>query len=210
VSAEFVAVLARLLTRHGNAVGALLYGDRVDAVVPPRSGRRHVLHLLESIGSRPRLPASRPTDLGAFLRVAFNTLQRRSVVFLVSDFISSPGWAEPLALLARRHDVLAVRLHDPLEGELPDLGMVVVQDAETGEQLFVDTHDRAFRRRFARVAEAREGAVRAAFAQAGVDALEVSTEEELVDAVLRFAELRKRRARLASGARLPARAGAAA
>jgi uncharacterized protein (DUF58 family) len=210
VSAEFVAVLARLLTRHGNAVGALLYGDRVEAVIPPRTGRRHVLHLLERMSSRPPSRSSRQTDVGGFLRTAFTMLQRRSVVFLVSDFISAPGWAEPLSLLARRHDVLAVRLHDPLESELPDLGLLVVQDAETGEQLFVDTHDRGFRRRFARAAESREAAVRAAFVQAGVDALELSTEEDLADAVLRFADLRKRRTRLATGGGLAARAGALA
>jgi uncharacterized protein (DUF58 family) len=207
VSAEFVAVLARLLTRHGNPVGAMFYGDRLDAVIPPRSGRRHVLHLLEAMRSRPRLAASRATDLGAFLRSAFGMLPRRSAVFIVSDFISAPGWAEPLALLSQRHDVLAVRLHDPLESDIPDLGLLVVQDAETGEQLFVDTHDPRFRRRFARAAQAREGAVRAAFTQAGVDALELSTEQDLVDAVLRFAELRKRRVRRAAGARTPVRAG---
>jgi uncharacterized protein (DUF58 family) len=201
VSAEFVTVLARLLTRHGNAVGALFYGDRIDAVIPPRSGRRHVLHLLESMRSRPRLQGSGGTDLGSFLRAAFGMLQRRSVVFLVSDFISAPGWAEPLALLARRHEVLAVRLHDPLESELPDLGLLVVQDAETGEQLFVDTHDRAFRKRFAQAAATRESAVRAAFMQAGVDALELSTEEDIVDAILRFSALRKRRSQVAAGAR---------
>src|SRR5690349_18997645 len=167
VSTDFVALLARLLTRHGNAVGAMFYGDAVDAVLPPRSGRRHVLHLLERMHARPRLAGSGATDLGAFLRAAFGVLQRRSVVFVVSDFISAPGWAEPLALLARRHEVLAVRLHDPLESELPDLGLVVVQDAETGEQVFVDTHDRGFRRRFTAAAEARERAVRAAFVQAG-------------------------------------------
>ncbi len=210
VSADFVAVLARLLSRHGNPVGAMFYGDRLDAVIPPRSGRRHVLHLLESMRARPRLAASRTTDLGAFLRSAFGMLPRRSALFIVSDFISAPGWAAPLALLAQRHDVLAVRLHDPLESEMPDLGLLVVQDAETGEQLFVDTHDKAFRRRFARAAAAREGAIRAAFAQAGVDALELSTDEDLVGAVLRFADLRKRRVRRAAGARVPARAGAPA
>jgi uncharacterized protein (DUF58 family) len=103
-----------------------------------------------------------------------------------------------------------VRLRDPLESELPDLGLLVVQDAETGEQVFVDTHDRGFRRRYATAAGEREAAVRAAFVQAGVDALELSTDEDLVDAVLRFAELRKRRSRLAAGATLPARAGARA
>jgi len=114
----------------------------------------------------------------------------------VSDFISAPGWAKPLALLARRHEVIAVRLYDPLESELPDVGMVVMQDAETGEQLFVDTHDRKFRERFAAAAAKRESALRSGFARAGVDVLELSTDDDLVDAIRRFAELRKRRSRV--------------
>ena len=96
-----------------------------------------------------------------------------------------------------------MRLYDPLEMELPDLGLLVMQDAETGEQLFVDTHDRAFRRRFAAAAERREIELRSAFSQAGVDTLELSTNDDLVDAILRFADLRKRRSQLAAGASLP-------
>jgi uncharacterized protein (DUF58 family) len=126
-------------------------------------------------------------------------MQRRSLVFVVSDFISTPGWAEPLARLAQRHEIVAVRLYDPLEMELPDLGLVVMRDAETGEQLFVDTHDGAFRERFAAAAQRRESELRSAFTQAGVDALELSTNDDLVDAILRFADLRKRRSQLAGG-----------
>src|SRR5690606_13408486 len=117
--------------------------------------------------------------------------------------ISTPGWSEPLARLARRHEILAVRVSDPLERELPDLGLVTVQDAETGEQMVVDTHDRRFRRRFAEAADRRERAVRAAFRDAGVDALELATTDDLVDSLLRFSDLRKRRSQLAAGA-LPA------
>jgi uncharacterized protein (DUF58 family) len=204
VSSEFVTVLTRLLTRHGNQVGALMYGDHVDAVIPPRSGRRHVLHVLHRMLTRPESPPSGDTNLADFLRTASPILRRRSLVFVVSDFISAPGWAEPLALLARRHEVVAVRLYDPLEMDLPDLGLVVLQDAETGEQEWVDTHDRWFRKRFADVARRRETELRRALAQAGVDCLELSTEGTLVDAVLRFAELRKRRSLLAGGGRLPA------
>jgi len=206
VSAEFVTVLARLLTRHGNRVGALVYGDRVDAVIPPRAGRRHVLHLLHRMLTRPERSRSAATDLRAFLQAAFRLIPRRSLVFLVSDFFSGAGWPKPLADLARRHDVLAVRLYDPLEADLPDLGLVVVQDAETGEQVLVDTHDGGFRRRFAAAAARRERALRLAFADAGVDALELSTDDDLLDAILRFADLRKRRSRLATGA-LPAHLG---
>ncbi|HVP08795.1 MAG TPA: DUF58 domain-containing protein [Burkholderiales bacterium] len=203
LSTEFIAVLARLLARQGNRVGAMFYGDRVDTMIPPRAGRRHVLGVLHRLLSRPELPASGGTDLRAFLRAAYQSMPRRSIVFLVSDFFSKPGWGEPLLHLARRHEVVAVRLYDPLERELPDLGMILLQDAETGEQLFVDTHDRAFRRRFASVAERRERELRAALARAGVDCLELATDGDLVDAVLRFADLRKRRSRLASGG-LPA------
>ena len=199
VSTEFVTVLARLLTRHGNRVGALFYGDSVDTVIPARSGRRHALHILHRILSRPEPSRSAPTNLGDFLRTALRVMPRRSLVFVVSDFISTPGWAKPLANLAQRHEVIAVRLYDPLEMELPDLGLITMRDAETGEQLFVDTHDRAFRKRFAALAERREQELRSAFTQAGVDALELSTDDDLANAILRFADLRKRRSQLAGG-----------
>ena len=199
VSAEFMALLARLLTRRGNRVGALLYGDSVDAVIPARGGRRHVLHILHAILTRPEQPQSAATQLSDLLGTALQMVARRSLIFVVSDFISTPGWEKPLARLAQRHEVIAVRLYDPLEMTLPDLGLLVMQDAETGEQIFVDTHDRGFRKRFAAVAAKREAELRAAFRNAGVDALELSTEGDLVDAVLRFADLRKRRSQLAGG-----------
>jgi uncharacterized protein (DUF58 family) len=204
VAAEFVAVLARLLTRHGNRVGALLYGDRVDTVIPARSGRRHTLHLLHGMTTRPASSGSSPTNLGDLLQTAFRVMQRRSLVFIVSDFISTPGWNKTLAHLAQRHEVIAVRLYDPLEMELPDIGFLQMRDAETGEQLLVDTHDRSFRRRFAALAARHEQELRSTFAQAGVDALELSTSDDLVDAILRFAELRKRRRQLAAGASVAA------
>jgi uncharacterized protein (DUF58 family) len=204
VAAEFVTVLARLLTRHGNKVGALFYGEKLDTVIPARSGRMHVLHLVHRMLQRPERAQSAPTDLNAFLSSAFQIMRRRSLVFIVSDFISAPGWDESLAHIAQRHEPIAVRLYDPLEMELPDLGLVVVQDAETGEQLFVDTHDRAFRTRFAEVAREREHALREAFRNAGVDALELATDGDLADALMRFADLRKRRSLLACGGTLPA------
>ena len=203
VSVEFVTVLARLLTRHGNRVGALFYGDTLDTVIPPKSDRGHVLHMLHRILARPARTQSAATNLPDFLRGAAQIVKRRSLVFVVSDFISEPGWAEPLSHLAQRNEVIAVRLYDPLEMELPDLGLLVMQDAETGEQLFVDTHDRGFRKRFAAAAQRREKDERSAFRQAGVDTLELSTRDNLVDAILRFADLRKRRSRVATGGMPP-------
>ncbi|WP_354003711.1 DUF58 domain-containing protein [Ramlibacter aurantiacus] len=203
VSAEFVAVLARLLTRHGNRVGAMLYGSGVDTVIPTRGGRRHVLHLLDAIQTRPAAAASQTTRLRDLLDAAASLLKRRSTVFVVSDFISEPGWERSLALLSQRHEVVAVRLLDPLELQLPDLGLLTLRDAESGEQVLVDTHDPGFRKRFARIAAQRESELRQALATAGIDALELSTDGDLVDALVRFVEMRKRRLRLAAGS-LPA------
>jgi uncharacterized protein (DUF58 family) len=206
LSAELVAVLARLFTRYGNRIGAVLHAEGVNEVIPARNGRRHVLHLLERIGvvgtqgAAPRRAArGRITDLAELLAYAQPVIKRRSVVFVVSDFISAPGWGRRLAQLARRHEVVAVRLYDPMEVELPDLGLVVMQDAETGEQLTVDTHDAAFRRRFAAAAGKRERALRESLAEAGVDCLELATDEPLDAALLRFTQLRKRRSQLAAG-----------
>jgi uncharacterized protein (DUF58 family) len=203
VATELVTVLARMLTRHGNRVGALFYGDSVDTVIPARSGRRQVLHILHKMLGRPEVAQSDATRLDELFRTAYQVIPRRSLVFVVSDFISQPGWAKPLAQLAQRHEVIAVRLYDNLEMDLPDFGLVVIQDAETGEQLHVDTGDRAFRRRFAAAAAKRETELRTAFRRAGIDALELATDDDLMEAILRFADLRKRRSRLAAGGALP-------
>jgi len=201
VSAEFVAVLARLLTRHGNRVGALLYGDGALRTIPARASRQHVLHLLHAIARRADNPEGGPqaTRLADLLQAAAHVVRRRATLFVVSDFISEPGWEQPLAQLATRHDVVAVRLLDPLELELPDLGLVTLRDAESGEQLLVDTHHPGFRKRFAALAAQREAELRAALARAGVDTLELSTDDDLAGAIVRFAELRRQRARLAAG-----------
>ncbi len=193
----FVAVLARLLTRHGYRVGAMLYGgDAVTTVLPARNSRAHVLHLLHRLLSPgAALRPAKATELHRLLQTGLANLRRRSTVFVVSDFISAPGWDKPLAQLAQRHDVVAVRLLDPLELALPDLGLITLRDAETGEQLQVDTHDAGFRRRFARLAAEREAALRASLARAGADTLELATSDDLVDALLRFMDLRQRRVR---------------
>ena len=208
VLTDFVAVLARLLTRHGNRVGALLYGSGVDAALPARSGRPHVLHLLHTLRSRPEAASAGPTRLHELLESAVNLVRRRSTVFVVSDFITEAGWEKPLGQLAQRHEVVAVRLLDPLELELPDLGLIPITDAETGEQLLVDTHDAGFRKRFARIAAQREADLRQALGSAGVDTLELSTDDDLVNAIMRFTDLRKQRSRLsgahAASSRLPA------
>jgi uncharacterized protein (DUF58 family) len=205
VSTGFVALLARVLTRHGNRVGAVFYGTRVDRVLPPRLSRQHVLNLMRHMRSRPREQArGSGTSLADLLNAAAGTIKRRSLVLVVSDFISQPGWEGALSRLAQRHEVVAVRLFDPLEMALPELGLVTVEDAETGEQLFIDTADPAFRKRYAAEAEAREAALRAALVHAGADTLELSTDDDLLESMLRFAAMRRQRSRIKVGGRWPA------
>ena len=203
VSAGFVAVLARLLTRHGNRVGALMYGAGVDTVIPAGSGRRHVLQLMHAMSQRPKAADKGTTRLHELLQSAAAMMHRRSTVFVVSDFISEPGWEKALGQLAHKHEVVAVRLYDPLENNLPDLGLVTMRDAESGEQLLVDTSNAKFRQRFAQIAAERETALRQALARAGVDTLELSTNDDLVQSILRFTDMRKRRSRIGAGAKLP-------
>ena len=195
VLVDFVTTLARLLTRRGNRVGALLYGDQVDQAIPPRGGRLQVLQIVNALLQRPRLAGAPFTDLGSLLDTGRRVIKRRSLIFIISDFISVPGWERSLDSLNRRHEVVAVRLVDPREIELPDVGPVILQDSETGEQVFVDTGDRAFRQRFEAAARAREAAVGDAFRRAGVDAMSLSTDEDLVAAIVRMATLRRRRRR---------------
>ena len=190
---DFVALLSRLLTRHGNKIGAVLYAGKVERTIPAATGRNQVLRLLNDIIKLPRLQSAPYTSVAELIEHALRTIRRRSVIFLVSDFFTAPGWERPLGMLARKHEVIAVRLEDPRERELPDIGMVVLNDAETGESVHVDTHDAKFRKRFDAVVREREAQLHTAFTRCGVDVLLLSTEEDLAGAVLRFAALRKQR-----------------
>jgi uncharacterized protein (DUF58 family) len=186
VLTELAVTLARLLARGGNRVGALLYDERLERMVPARTGRNHVLRLTHEL-SRPRVGAAAPgrtTDLSALVNVALSTIRRRSLVFLISDFLTEPGWERPLARLAARHEVVAVRVVDPLERELPQIGLIVVEDAETGEQVVADTSDPEFRRRYHLEVDAREQALQASVRRAGVRLNDISTSDDLTAALV--------------------------
>ncbi len=190
---DFVATLARLLARHGNRVGAVLYTSQVERVIPARGGRMHVLRLINDLLKQPAVPRAPFTDLSPLLLSAARAIKRRSLVFVLSDFICAPGWERSLSLLGRRHELIGVRLSDPREIELPDIGPVYIEDAETGEQLYVDTHDRRFRERFKAAAQQRDAELRQAFKRAGADVLMLSTDEDLVRAIVGFAQQRRQR-----------------
>jgi uncharacterized protein (DUF58 family) len=193
---DFVTTLARLLTRHGNRVGAVFFTGRIEKVIPPMGGKAQVLRLINDLLRQPELRSSPMTDLVPLFEAALRLIKRRSLVFIISDFISAPGWAKPLGNLSRRHEVLGVKLYDPRELELPDIGTVIMEDAETGEQLYVDTSDGGFRRRFVEAAKRRRYELDSAFARAGVDAFGLSTEDDVVGSILRFAVMRRQQKRV--------------
>src|SRR5262249_16293342 len=191
---ELATALARLLTRDGNRLGAILFDNEIEEPIPPRSGRNQVLALARSLSRSPRTNGA-VTDLAGLLDSADRALKRRSLVILVSDFISAPGWERSLLRLTQRHEVVAIRLLDPREYELPDTGVIVVEDAETGEQLVVDSSDAEFRRRLREAGEHREAELRALTLRARVDSQEGSPTDDLVGSLIRIVESRKWRRR---------------
>ena len=179
VLTELATTFARLLTRGGNPVGAILFDSEVESTIQPRSGRNQVLALTRSL-MQPPTARGAITDLAGPLEFALGAIRRRSLIVLLSDFITAPGWERPLLQLTERHEVVAIRLIDPREYELPDAGVIVVEDTETGEQLTVDSSDAEFRHRLREAGEAREAELRELTLRAGVDIYEVSTEDDLV------------------------------
>ena len=192
VLVDVVTTLARVLTRPGNKVGAIFYGSEIERTIPARGGRVQVLRLINDLQQHPRRPSSPFTDLSVLLEAGQRWIKGRSLVFVISDFISAPGWERALQQLTVKHEVVAIRLYDRRERELPDIGPMLMDDAETGEQLYIDTHDRSFRRRFQEASERREAELTTAFRRAGVDAVDLATDEDLLGAIVRMAARRKR------------------
>jgi uncharacterized protein (DUF58 family) len=197
VASELAVAIARLISQGGNRVGAILFDNASHRVIPPRTGRDQVLRIARDLisGFVPK-NTDRTTDLTAMLRLAAaTTAQRRSLVFVMSDFIGDPGWDRPLAQLTHRHEVVVIRVVDPAELELPDLGLVLVEDAETGEQLLVDTSDPLLRARLTEQVGAREDELAAGMRRAGVDAHRITTDQDmlvtLVDMVRRSGRRRR-------------------
>jgi uncharacterized protein (DUF58 family) len=212
VAADLTGVLASALTRKGHRVGALLYGSGVESTLPARQGRRHVMELMHRIEQRPALTVVRGgaanaadkkhqglTQLDTLLKASQQAIKGRSAVFVISDFISAPGWQAPMARLVSRHDVIAVRIVDPAEREMPDVGLVPLMDAETGDTVMVDTGSASFRKRYAELSAVREQGVRESLAEVGVDTLEITTDEDMAQALLRFVRARRTRAQLSGG-----------
>ena len=198
---EFVATAGQLLGQHGNRVGLLPFAERPLAVLSPASGRHHLLRLLAALDAEQQTYRPGPTDLAAALDRTGSVVPRKSLLLVVSDFLCPDGWQRSLSRLARRHEVVAVSLRDPREGELPDVGIVALQDPETGRQLTVDTSDRALRQRFRQAGQAQREQLQAALLSCGVEQLALTTDAELLPALVAFLRARRQRRLSRAGAR---------
>ena len=192
LAAELAAVLAFSATTNNDRVGLLVFTDRVELLVPSRKGRSHVLRMVRD------LLVFEPDGTGTDVRLALETvsllLKRRSIVFLISDFLTAPeSYRQAMQLTARRHDLAAFDLQDPMEREMPDVGIILLEDAETGDRRWVDTGNRAWRREFSDRVVRLEEDKQEIFAGAGVDRVSVTTDGDYVPALAAFFRDRLRR-----------------
>ena len=194
LAAELAAVLSIAATSNNDRVGLLMFTDRVERIVPPRKGRRHVLRIVRDLLAF--APSGTGTDIESALDAANLILKRRSIVFLISDFIAPPdSYRRSLSAAARRHDLVAFDLQDPAEREIPRMGIVALEDAETGELVWVDTDDEGWRRSSERATAALEDAKLGALNAVGADRVELETGREYVAALNDFFRRRAKKRR---------------
>jgi len=193
IAAELGAVLAFSAISNNDKVGLLAFTDRIELHIPPRKGRRHVLRLIRDLLAFE--PTGRGTDVALALDRLNHVLKRRAIIFLISDFLVpiKGGYEQALLVTNRRHDLVAVSLTDPREITWPAVGLVALEDAETGTQLWVDSGDSDWRKAFARQAAARQAARDAALTRAQVDRIDVTVGQDYVGPLLAFFEMRARR-----------------
>ena len=192
LAVELAAVMSIAATTNNDKVGLLLFTDQVELVVPPRKGRSHVLRMVRD------LLVFQPVGAGTDIRLALDTvhqmLKRRSIVFLVSDFLMDPeSYRQAMLVTNRRHDVVAFDLSDPLEHDIADVGVMVLEDAESGQFRWIDTGSREWRREFADRVDRLEEGKRDVFTAARVDRINVTTEKDYVAEVGAFFKTRLRR-----------------
>jgi len=190
LAAEVACLFAFSAIRNSDKVGCILFSDHVELFIPPAKGRGHALRIIREILFFE--PKGRGTNIVAALEVLNRVQHRRAVVFLLSDF-QAPDFSKPLAIAARRHDFVAIPTVDPRELELPDIGRVVLEDAETGERLVLNTSDRRTRRHFAETMSQPLAELPREFARYGVDTIPLYTDQDYVPALRRFFRQRERR-----------------
>ena len=190
IAAEICALLAFAAIQNNDRVGLLMFTDQIEKFIPPKKGRTHILRVIrEVLYTRPEHTG---TDLAQALEYLNRLLTRRCIVFIISDFLDS-DYVKPLRVASKRHDVVAVTVTDPRELDLPGVGLIELEDAESGEEVLVDTGDAEWRRQYAEYNEAIRKDRDQQFRVTGVDAIHVRTDQPYIDPLLQFFKLRERK-----------------
>ena len=190
LAAEVACVFAFSAIRNNDKVGCILFSDHIELFIPPAKGRLHSLRIIREILFFE--PKGRGTDLAGALEYLNRVIHRRAVVLLLSDF-QAPDFAKPLRVTARRHDLVALTIVDPRELELPDVGRIVLEDAETGEHVLVNTSDRRTRVRYAEAIAGWHDDLPATFLRLGIDTITLQTDQDYVPALRRLFQRREHR-----------------
>jgi len=175
--AELAAVISFSAITNNDKIGVILFTDKVEKFIPPKKGRQHILRVIRELIEFE--PENRTTDISEGLRYLTNAIKKRSVAFLISDFIS-PDFEDAIKIANRKHDLVALRVYDQREAELPPIGLVQVKDAESGQQLWVDTSNKKVRETYAQWWKNRQSALNDLFSRSGVDNVMIKTDEDYV------------------------------
>lgn len=192
IAAEITALLAFSAVINNDKVGLLFFTDRVEKYIPVKKGRRHALRVVREILAYK--PHHTKTDLGMVLQYLHNVLSRRAVIFIISDFIAS-GYEKPLKILGKEHDIIGIHLFDPRERDIPKMGYVVLEDAETGEEMMVHTDNPKFRELFRKKTQENLDQISKLFKKVGLDKVEIDTTQSYVDPLIKFFRDREKRFR---------------
>ena len=194
VAAEIAALLAYSAIRNNDRVGLIIFTDQIEKFVPPKKGRSHVLRVIREILYFSS-PEHNTTDIGAALEYLRKVCVRRSVVFLISDFLCE-DYEKPMQLISRKHDLIPVTITDPREKELPDVGFLELMDAETGEVILIDTHDPKVRKTYKHLGFQQREKRTKQFRQMKSDTINIETDKSCVDSLVKFFKAREKKVRI--------------
>ena len=188
IMTEISAVLSFSAIQNNDKVGVLFFSDKIEKFIPPKKGKPHILRIIRELIDFH--PESNGTDIGEALRYFNNLVKKRSICFILSDFMNT-GYEDPLRIAARRHDIIGVHLYDPREKEIPDVGLIRAVDAETGKVSWIDTGMASIRQRYADIFQENFDYFRNTFLKSGTDYVSIQTDESYVNALLKFFKKRK-------------------
>ncbi len=187
---EICAVLSFSAIQNNDKIGVIFFTDRIEKFIPPKKGKSHILRIIRELIDFK--PDGIKTDIGLALRYFTNMIKKRSIAFLISDFIGT-GFNDPLKIASRKHDLVAIRIYDQYESQMPDIGLIRLQDAETGELLWVDTADRGVRERYHRNWALKQQELDSVFARSGIDQAKIATDQNYVQPLINLFKKREKR-----------------